>query len=135
MDRPGDCLSPTARRNHLSARGHRFFADDGVGSLGRHGGEVRVRDRLARDFGGVGGGPGRSQLARVSPKGNPPALLEDSQSLTAPGVDRVSKFVSRSKSTKGRLKCATPRAWSTQARNSNCIGAFNLESRRSEGRG
>jgi hypothetical protein len=36
-----------------------------------------------------------------SPKGNPPALPEDSQILTAPGVPGSLPFVNRSKFTKG----------------------------------
>jgi len=37
----------------------------------------------------------------LSPKGNPPALLEDSRSLTTPGVAESLELVNRSKFTKG----------------------------------
>jgi hypothetical protein len=55
-----------------------------------------------------GGGPQGRPSSRVrvwarslSPMGNPPTLLEDPRSVTAPGVLRGSGFVSRSKFTKG----------------------------------
>lgn len=41
------------------------------------------------------------KMGRVSPKGNPPALLEDSRSLTTPGVVESLAIVNRSKFTKG----------------------------------